>query len=197
MSKIKRAIPLAASVVFLSHLTLADQVEETVVVADRVGTAIESLAVSVNVVDRELIDALGSATLPQLLRSQVGISATQTGGIGAVSGIRVRGQDAFRTRVLIDGIDISDPSSPQIAPRMEHILAGSLERVEISVARAVARSAAAVASTIASAWRPAAAARNVLLMLRARHDASRGAWTGRRESAPTALGPRERSRRRA
>jgi vitamin B12 transporter len=131
MSKIKRAIALAASVVFLSHLTLADQIEETVVVSDRVGTAIESLAVSVNVVDRELIDALGSATLPQLLRSQVGISATQTGGIGAVSGIRVRGQDAFRTRVLIDGIDISDPSSPQIAPRMEHILAGSLERVEI------------------------------------------------------------------
>jgi len=96
-----------------------------------VSTAIDSIAVSVNVMDRELINALGSATLPQLLRSQVGISATQTGGIGAVSGIRVRGQDAFRTRVLIDGIDISDPSSPQVAPRMEHILAGSLERVEI------------------------------------------------------------------
>ena len=131
MKELKRAISLAASVAFLTHLALADQIEETVVVADRVRTAVESLAVSVNVMDRELIDALGSATLPQLLRSQVGISATQTGGIGAVSGIRVRGQDAFRTRVLIDGIDVSDPSSPQIAPRMEHVLAGSLERVEI------------------------------------------------------------------
>ena len=40
MSKIKRAIPLAALAVFLSHLALADQIEETVVVADRVGTAI-------------------------------------------------------------------------------------------------------------------------------------------------------------
>ena len=99
--------------------------------ADRVDTAITSLAVSVNVLDRELISALGSATLPQLLKSQVGISTTQNGGIGAVSGIRVRGQDAFRTRVLIDGIDISDPSSPQIAPRMEHVLAPALERVEV------------------------------------------------------------------
>ena len=131
MNKLTRVIPLAASVTFLSQLALANQIEETVVVADRVGTAIESLAVSVNVMDRELINALGSATLPQLLRSQVGISTTQNGGIGAVSGIRVRGQDAFRTRVLIDGIDVSDPSSPQIAPRMEHILAGSLERIEI------------------------------------------------------------------
>ena len=131
MAVLKKSLPLALYLVLSPSFATADQVEETVVVADRVETAVESLAVSVNVMDREFISALGSATLPQLLRSQVGISTTQTGGIGAVSGIRVRGQDGFRTRVLIDGIDISDPSSPQIAPRMEHIVAGSLERVEV------------------------------------------------------------------
>ena len=131
MATLKNALPFLITLVLLHPLASADQIDETVVVADRVDTAVESLAVSVNVMDRELISALGSATLPQLLRSQVGISTTQTGGIGAVSGIRIRGQDAFRTRVLIDGIDISDPSSPQIAPRMEHIVAGSLERVEV------------------------------------------------------------------
>lgn len=131
MAKLTRSLTLAVSITVSSHFAVADSIEETVVVADRVDTAITSLAVSVNVLDRELISALGSATLPQLLKSQVGISTTQNGGIGAVSGIRVRGQDAFRTRVLIDGIDISDPSSPQIAPRMEHVLAPSLERVEV------------------------------------------------------------------
>ena len=134
MNTLKRALPVAILLACPPQLAIANEIDETVVVADRVNTAIDSLAVSVNVMDRELIDALGSATLPQLLRSQVGISATQTGVIGAVSGIRVRGQDAFRTRVLIDGIDISDPSSPQVAPRMEHILAGSLERVRYSEA---------------------------------------------------------------
>jgi vitamin B12 transporter len=131
MAKLIRSLTLAVSITVSSHFAVADSIEETVVVADRVDTAITSLAVSVNVLDRELISALGSATLPQLLKSQVGISTTQNGGIGAVSGIRVRGQDAFRTRVLIDGIDISDPSSPQIAPRMEHVLAPALERVEV------------------------------------------------------------------
>ena len=131
MATLKKSHALAVTLVITSNFAAADQIEETVVVADRVDTPIKSLAVSVNVMDRELISALGSATLPQLLRSQVGISTTQTGGMGAVSGIRVRGQDGFRTRVLIDGIDISDPSSPQIAPRMEHIVAGSLERVEV------------------------------------------------------------------
>ena len=111
--------------------TLAETIEETVIVADRVDTQSEALAVSVNVIDREMIEALGAATLPQLLKTQVGISTTQTGGIGAVSGIRVRGQDGFRTKVLLDGVDISDPSSPQIGPRMEHVLSGSLDRVEV------------------------------------------------------------------
>ena len=111
--------------------TLAETIEETVVVADRVDTSSQSLAVSVNIIDRELMEALGSATLPQLLKTQVGISTTQTGGLGAVSGIRVRGQDGFRTKVLLDGVDISDPSSPQIGPRMEHVLSGSLDRIEV------------------------------------------------------------------
>ena len=111
--------------------TLAETIEETVIVADRVDTSSQSLAVSVNIIDRALMEALGSATLPQLLKTQVGISTTQTGGLGAVSGIRVRGQDGFRTKVLLDGVDISDPSSPQIGPRMEHVLSGSLDRIEV------------------------------------------------------------------
>ncbi len=131
MATLKKQLILALSVAAASQLAIAESIDETVIVADRIETTRDSLAVSVNVIDREFISALGSATLPQLLRSQVGISTTQTGGMGAVSGIRVRGQDAFRTRVLIDGIDISDPSSPQIAPRMEHIASGALERVEV------------------------------------------------------------------
>ena len=125
--------PLAAAVLlaFLPQSLFASTIEETVVVADRINTASDALAVSVNVLDRALISALGSATLSQLLESEVGITATQTGGIGAVSGVRIRGQDGFRTKVLLDGVDISDPSSPQIGPRMEHIVSNSLDRIEV------------------------------------------------------------------
>ena len=86
--------------------TMAETIEETVIVSDRVNTSSQSLAVSV-IIDRALMEALGSVTLPQLLKTQVGISTTQTGGLGAVSGIRVRGQDT-RTKVLLDGVDIND-----------------------------------------------------------------------------------------
>jgi vitamin B12 transporter len=133
-NRIPHAIPrmtVAVAVAINAIPTLAETIEETVIVADRVDTSNQSLAVSVNVIDRALMEALGSATLPQLLKTQVGISTTQTGGLGAVSGIRVRGQDGFRTKVLLDGVDISDPSSPQIGPRMEHVLSGSLDRIEV------------------------------------------------------------------
>ena len=68
--------PLAAAVLlaFLPQSLFASTIEETVVVADRINTASDALAVSVNVLDRALISALGSATLPQLLESEVGIT---------------------------------------------------------------------------------------------------------------------------
>jgi len=58
MAKLTRSLTLAVSITVSSHFVVADSIEETVVVADRVDTAVTSLAVSVNVLDRELISAL-------------------------------------------------------------------------------------------------------------------------------------------
>ena len=55
----------ALSVAASSQFTIAESIDETVIVADRIETTRDSLAVSVNVIDRELISALGSATLPR------------------------------------------------------------------------------------------------------------------------------------
>ena len=72
--------------------TLAETIEETVIVADRVDTSSQSLAVSVNIIDRELMETLGSATLPQLLKTQVGISTTKPAALAqsVVFGFAVR-----------------------------------------------------------------------------------------------------------
>ena len=45
--------------------------------------------------------------------------------------MRIRGEEGFRTRVVLDGIDIADPSSPQISPRIEHLLSEGLQRIEV------------------------------------------------------------------
>ena len=106
-------------------------IEETVIVASRVPTPLSQVGVSVDVIDREALTLLGYRDLTSLLNIQTGISVTRDGGFGKAAAIRMRGEEGYRTRVLLDGIDLSDPSSPQISPRIEHLLTEGIERVEI------------------------------------------------------------------
>ena len=106
-------------------------IDETVVVASRVADLSHQVGVSVSVLDREDILSLGYPDLGSLLDTQPGVTVTMDGGFGKATAVRIRGEEGFRTRIVLDGINIADPSSPQISPRIEHILASELTRVEI------------------------------------------------------------------
>jgi vitamin B12 transporter len=105
--------------------------EETVVSATRIPATLAETAVAISVLTEEDIQELGYVDALQLIDTQVGVSITQNGGLGSASGVRIRGEEGFRTRILLDGIDIADPSSPQVSPRFEHIMAQGLARIEI------------------------------------------------------------------
>ena len=66
-----------------------------------------------------------------MLRTQPGVSVTNTGGTGSAATLRIRGEEGYRTLVLLDGIDISDTSGPQVSPRFEQLLSSGVQRVEI------------------------------------------------------------------
>ena len=50
------------------------------------------------------------------------------GGYSEATAVRIRGEEDYRTRIVLDGINVADPSSPQISPRVEHLLSGDLAR---------------------------------------------------------------------
>ena len=106
-------------------------IDETVIVASRVADLSHQVGVSVSVLDREDILSLGYPDLGSLLDTQPGVTVTMDGGFGKAAAVRIRGEEGFRTRIVLDGINIADPSSPQISPRIEHILGSELTRVEI------------------------------------------------------------------
>ena len=105
--------------------------EETVVVASRAPDLIDQIGVSVSTLDRDEMRSFGYPDLGSLLDTQPGVTVTMDGGYGKAAAVRIRGEEGFRTRIVLDGINIADPSSPQISPRIEHLLSSGLSRVEI------------------------------------------------------------------
>jgi Outer membrane cobalamin receptor protein len=113
-------------------LAAQEKLEEIVVIASRVETPLREVGASVSVVALEEIELRGYPTVAQLLRTQAGISVSNSGGAGKQTALRIRGEDGFRTLVLIDGVDVSDPTAPQVGPLVENLTTGSeIERIEV------------------------------------------------------------------
>ncbi|GAB5450374.1 MAG: TonB-dependent receptor [Halioglobus sp.] len=105
--------------------------EEIVVTSSRVPTPLRQIGTSVSVVTQLDIERLGYSSLYDVLRTQPGIGVSNQGGPGSITSLRIRGEESYRTRYYLDGIDISDTSSPQNTGRAEHILSSGVQRVEI------------------------------------------------------------------
>ena len=127
---------LTASCVAIAQDTASNTVADTseveeVVVSSRTPDLIDQIGVSVSVLDEDMMQSLGYPDLASLLDTQPGVTVTMDGGYGKAAAVRIRGEEGYRTRIVLDGINIADPSSPQVSPRIEHLLSSGLTRVEI------------------------------------------------------------------
>lgn len=109
----------------------ASPLEEIVVTSSRVAMPLREVGTSMSVVNLDEIQQLGFTSLHDVLRTQPGVAVTNTGGAGSAASLRIRGEEGYRTLVLLDGIDISDTSGPQVSPRFEQLLSAGVQRVEI------------------------------------------------------------------
>jgi vitamin B12 transporter len=105
--------------------------EEIVITSSRVSMPLREVGTSISVINQQQIEQLGFNSLYDVLRTQPSVAVSNTGGAGKAATLRIRGEEGYRTLVLLDGIDISDTSGPQVSPRMEQLLSSGIERVEI------------------------------------------------------------------
>ena len=132
-------LPLAASLALFSgaELTLAQSnnstiYDEVTVTSNRIEVPLRQIATSVTVINREDIELKGYNTIAEVLRTEASIGVSNSGGQGKATALRIRGEEGFRTLVLIDGINMSDPTSTQIGPQIENLLTSyDVERVEV------------------------------------------------------------------
>ena len=127
----------AASAFAQDTVTIADTridpntSEYFTVTATRVATPVSQVASSVTVITAADIDARQQRSLPDVLRSVPGVDIVQTGGAGGQTSLFIRGTNSNHTKVLLDGIDVSDPSTPGGTADISKLLAGDIAKVEV------------------------------------------------------------------
>ena len=129
------ALLIIGSLAVASAGTVRAADEETpaavVVTATGIPTPEVQIASSITVITAEEIAAAQQQTLADVLRNVPGLNLIRTGGPGGLTTIFMRGTNANHTKVLVDGIDVSDPSSPSASFDFGQFLAQDIERVEV------------------------------------------------------------------
>ena len=109
----------------------ADELQPVVVSATRLPTPALEVASSVTVITAADIAARQERTVADVLQNVPGLNVVQTGGPGGVTSVFVRGTNSNHTKVLIDGMDLSDPSNSTGAFDFGQLLTSDFARVEV------------------------------------------------------------------
>src|SRR5580692_5401458 len=110
---------------------IEDDPNTIVVTATRIATPELQVASSISVVTADDIAAKQFQSLPDVLEQVPGLNVVQTGGVGGQTSVFMRGTNSNHTKVFVDGIDVSDPSSPGGTFDFGQFPAQDIQRVEI------------------------------------------------------------------
>ncbi|MEX1147351.1 MAG: TonB-dependent receptor [Sphingomonadales bacterium] len=105
--------------------------DEFIITATRTPTPLPQVGSAVSVISPLDIERRKPRFLLDLLPELPGVHFTQFGPPGSGSDIRIRGAEPSGTYVLIDGVEVADPSLIQNAFQFSHLLMGEVERVEV------------------------------------------------------------------
>jgi len=105
--------------------------DEIVVSATGKPTPAREVASAVTVVTAQEIEQWQRHTLPQALAAVPGLNIVQIGGPGGQTSVFMRGTNSNHVKVLIDGIEANDPSTPNRSFDFGSMLTDDIERIEV------------------------------------------------------------------
>jgi vitamin B12 transporter len=125
--------PAIVTAAFAAGVAIAEpsSLDTVVVTATRIPTPESQVASSITVISADDIAAEQTQTLPDILRVVPGLNVVQTGGVGGQTSIFMRGTNSNHVKVLVDGIDVGDPSSPNGAFDYGQFLTQDIQKVEV------------------------------------------------------------------
>ena len=110
----------------------ATETEKIIVSATRTPTTLDKIGGnSATVITSEDIEAKKQVFIQDVLRGVPGLDVMSNGGPGTVTTAFIRGADSKNTLVLIDGIMVNAPSSPNRVADLGNLNVDNIERVEV------------------------------------------------------------------
>jgi len=107
------------------------QEEDVIVTANRAPVPADAVSDDVDVITKEEIERFGFTTIADVLQYVAGIHTYSLGGPGKQTGIFVFGLPGKYVLVMVNGVPINDPSTPDGAPNVEWIDLNGVERIEV------------------------------------------------------------------
>jgi vitamin B12 transporter len=111
-------------------VTTTPTMPEVVVSASRVPQPSDEVGSAVTVITEQEIEQKQARFVTDVLRDTPGVSVTQQGPRGTLTEVRIRGAAANQTLVLIDGVEVNDPSAGSQFD-FASLTTDNVERIEI------------------------------------------------------------------
>jgi outer membrane receptor protein involved in Fe transport len=109
----------------------AIELPEVTVSATATPEPLPDVGSSVTVIDSAQIERPQRRTVPDALSLAPGLNVVQSGGPGGQTSVFIRGTNSNQVKVLIDGIDASDPSNPNGSFDFGQLLTYDIARIEV------------------------------------------------------------------
>jgi vitamin B12 transporter len=105
--------------------------EKVTVTATKVDFPSTKVGSTLTVITAEELEHKQIRLVVDALRTVPGLDVRRTGGPGSVTSLFIRGNDSDHTLVLVDGVEMNDPSSPSRLPFMSDLTPDEVDRIEI------------------------------------------------------------------
>jgi vitamin B12 transporter len=129
-----RALTGATLLAFAAQPALAQaafELDEITFSANLAPTAVGSTGASVTIIERDELEAAGDVQLSGFLSRLPGVGVVQLGPLGTTSDLRIRGAHPRYVSVYVDGVLVTDPSSPSSNFNFGNLTTTDVGRIEV------------------------------------------------------------------
>ena len=129
---LKLVIFLLSFVFLVSIKVQAEDIPVIVISANKSPQSLSAVGSDIQIIDSKTLENSNEYFIGNILDNNLnGMNYHQSGGYGTVSGIQLRGQPKRYTTIYIDGVKVSDPSTPSNDYYFNNLMSGSVDRVEV------------------------------------------------------------------